>query len=166
MIVAQSVTTPESHPGLHVMRKVPSHVYFTDTAPEQLIADAQEQHAAVWPLVERLLHKYRRENSGVVVDAWHLRPSIVAPLQDVQSLWLVAAPEVLEARENANRDWLQESRDPQRMLRNFLARSLHFNAFVEREAMTVGLPVLRQDGSRSVEALCEEAFSMLTTDQG
>jgi hypothetical protein len=45
------------------------------------------------------------------------------------------------------------------MLRNFLARSFWYNDLIQREASEYNLPIIKQDGSRSVESLCDEVLS-------
>jgi hypothetical protein len=40
MIAAKGATTAQSHPGLHIMSRVPSPEYFTTSSVEQLKADA------------------------------------------------------------------------------------------------------------------------------
>jgi len=75
-------------------------------------------------------------------------------LANVASFWLVSDPAVLEARERKNVDFVRDSPDPDRMLRNFLARSLWYNELIEEKATAQGLPILHQDGHASVEDLC------------
>jgi hypothetical protein len=45
------------------------------------------------------------------------------------------------------------------MLRNFLARSFWYNDLIQREASEHSLPIIKQDGSRSVESLCDEVLN-------
>ena len=133
---AQAVTTPETHPGLHVMRRVPSVEYFTNSPVDQLKEDATLQHEATWPLVERVVRKHVAWGPGIVIDGWHMRPSMVAQLKldNVWSGWIVASSAVLEERERKNSGWLKDSSDPRRMLENFLARSLWYNDLIRQQA--------------------------------
>ncbi|MEO0565582.1 MAG: AAA family ATPase, partial [Chloroflexota bacterium] len=98
---ATAITTPETHPGLHVMRQTNHLDYYTNSSLEQLQADATHRHEATWPMVERVIRKYVKQGSGVVIDGWHLRPQWVADLQweNIFSYWIVVTPDVLEARE-------------------------------------------------------------------
>jgi 2-phosphoglycerate kinase len=69
MTVAQTVTTPETHPGLHIMRKAPHLEYFTDSSLSQLKADANVQHEATWPFVKSLILKRATwDPSPIVID--------------------------------------------------------------------------------------------------
>lgn len=164
LTVAQTVTTPESHPGLHVMRKVSHLEYFTDSTVDQLKADAELQHAAAWPLVESLIVKHAGwAPSPIVIDGWHLRPDRVADLNlpGVWSAWIVIEPDVLAAREAKNTGWLRGSSNPERMLGNFLARSLWYNDLIRTQASGLGMNILYQDGHASVDDLCTRVLESI-----
>ena len=157
LTTAQAVTTPESHPGLHIMRKTPYLEYFTNSSVEKLKADATLQHEAAWPLVKRVIRKHAGWGSAIVIDGWHLRPSKVAQLEqkNVWSGWIVPLASVLEEREKKNVEWLQGSPDPERMLENFLARSLWYNDLIKEQATELQMNILLQEGEKSVEELCQ-----------
>ena len=152
---AQAITTPETHPKLHVMRKVPSLEYFTNSSVEQLKADATLQHEAVWPMVEQVVRKHARSGSPIVIDGWYLRPNWVAQLnlKNVWSGWIVVSAKVLQEREK-NVAWYRESTDPERMLENFLARSLWYNDLIKEQATQHQMTILPQPGNKSVDQLC------------
>lgn len=156
VVAALAITTPETHPGLHVMRQ-PFHEYVTDSSVEQLKSDATAQHEAAWPLVDRVVRKHSRWGgaSAIVIDGWFMRPSMVAQLEldNVWSGWIVPSDRVLEERESRNHDW--KSSNPKLMLENFLARSLWFNDLVRREATELQMNILPQPGETSVDQLCE-----------
>ena len=126
MLAAQAITTPETHPGLHVMRRVPSLEYFTNSSGDQLKSDATAQHEATWPLVERVVRLHARGESAIVNDGRHMRPRMVAQMEldNVWSGWIVPSNSVLEERESKNVEFVRNSTNPQRMLQNFLVRSL------------------------------------------
>lgn len=164
LTVAQAVTSPESHPGLHVMRRRPHLEYFTDSSLDQLKADAELQHEATWPFVQQLILKRALwAPSPIVIDGWQLRPSTVARLgvPHVWSGWIVASPSVLEERERRNTEWMRESSDPDRMFANFLARSLWFNELVRHEATELQMNVLLQSGKATVDDLCRSVVEMV-----
>jgi 2-phosphoglycerate kinase len=157
MTVAQAVTTPETHPGLHIMRKIPYHEYFTDSTVDQLQTDANVQHEATWPFVKSLIIKHATwAPSPIVIDGWHLRPDKIAELnlQNVWSGWIVISPTVLMEREKKNQKWLQGSSSPERMFNNFIARSLWFNEFIKDQASALHMNILTQSGDASVDDLC------------
>ena len=156
MYAAQGVTTPETHPGLHVMKKVPSLEYFTNSSVDQLRSDATLQHEATWPLVEAVVRFHAKWESAIVIDGWHLRPSSVAQLKlnNVWSGWIVASATVIEERERKNK-WWAHSPDPERMRENFLARSLWYNDLIKQQATELRMNILPQVGETSVDELCE-----------
>jgi 2-phosphoglycerate kinase len=154
---AIAITSPETHPGLHALRKMPHLEYFTHSAVDQLKADATLRHEATWPMIEAVIRKYTRRGSGIVIDGWHIRPNWVAQLnmENVWSGWIVVSPAVLEARERQNESWFQGSPDPQQMFENFLARSLWYNDLIKKQATELQMNILPQDGQTSVDELCE-----------
>jgi hypothetical protein len=159
-MAAKAVTTPTSHPGLHVMTAVNSIEYFTTRSRDQLIADATVQHEATWPALEKVIREHAGWGPAIVIDGWFLRPRNVEELDldGVISFWLVADPAVLEERERKNVEFFGQSTNPQQMLQNFLARSLWYNELMREQATALGLPVLHQDGHASVDALCAMAM--------
>jgi 2-phosphoglycerate kinase len=157
MTVAQTVTTPETHPGLHVMRNVPYLEYFTNSSVDQLKTDANIQHEATWPFVKSLILKHATwDPSPIVIDGWHLRPNRVAELNlhNIWSGWIVISPSVLTEREKKNLKWLQGSSSPERMYENFLARSLWYNDLIQEQAASLQMNILPQTGDDSVDDLC------------
>ncbi len=96
IIGAQAVTTPETHPDLHITGTVSYLDYFTNSPLEKLKADATSQHTAAWPIIERAIRKHATFGPGIVIDGWHLRPGRVSQLdlQNVRSVWLVTLPSV------------------------------------------------------------------------
>lgn len=154
-IAATAITSPQTHPGLHVMRKRPSLEYFTDSSIEQLKADATAQHEAVWPMIEQVVRKHARSGPPIVIDGWYMRPDWVArlKLENVWSGWIVISPDVLREREQ-KLAWFRESTDPERMLENFLARSFWYNDLIVKQAAENGMDILHQPGDRSVDQLC------------
>ncbi len=162
-----AVTTPETHPGIHALRKGPHTEYFTNSSVEQLIADATLRHEATWPMVQKLIQKYTYLKRGIVIDGWHMRPERVAQLQmkNVWAGWLVIDPIVLEARERNNGDdFLKGSTDPERMFANFMGRSLWYNDLIKTQAEALQMNVLYQDGTKSVEELCQLVLANLEKD--
>jgi 2-phosphoglycerate kinase len=164
LTATRCVTTLHTHPGLHMMAGVRWTDYYTNRSAEELIEAATLQHHAIWPVIEALVRKrVTTERLPVVIDGWSLLPERVASLQleGVVSVWLVIEPAVLRNREARNSEFLRGSSDPKRMFDNFMARSLHHNSLVETQASRHGLPIVRQVGTKSVDALCDEARRLL-----
>ncbi len=163
VVAARGVTTPETHQALHPMAGIGHTRYFTDGPVERLIADAEAMQDAFWPAVERVIRAHAAAKGPIVMDWWLLAPHLVAALEvdNVASLWVHIDPHVLEQRERTNSDFLAGSDDPDRMLDNFMSRSLWRNQFVSAEAQRLGLPLLHQDGTLRVDALVETALEVL-----
>ena len=162
-----AVTTPETHPGIHALRKGPHTEYFTNSTVDELIADATLRHEATWPMVARLIQKYTYLKRGIVIDGWHIRPEWVAQLQlpNVWAGWLVIDPTVLEARERKNDEFLEGSADPERMFANFMGRSLWYNNLIKEQAGALQINVLYQDGTKSVDDLCQLVLANLEKNE-
>ena len=157
----QAVTTPSTHPGLHLMWNTSHTDYFTNNSPHKLIADAKKQHEVAWPFIESVIQKYANQGISIVIDGWHLWPDCVAQLavKNLWAGWIVIAPEVLEERERNNIAWVQGSTDPDRMLTNFLARSFWCNNAVKEQATSLKMNILFQNGNRSVDELIKSIMN-------
>lgn len=165
-VVARSFTSPASHPALHVMARGGHTAYFTEGPVERLIADAEDLSRTMWPALERVILSHLRTKGPVVLDWWLFSPGLVASLgAEVGSVWLWIEPDVLAARERElSSDFVAGSRDPERMMANFMARSLWRNGLVRAEAEDLGLPILTQHGTKDVDALVDEAVALLRRD--
>ena len=110
-------------------------------------------------MVERVVRKHARLGSPIVIEGWYLRPKWVAQLKldNVRSWWIVTSTAVLEEREQQVA-WYQESTDPERMLKNFLARSLWYNELIKKQATEHQMTILSQTGQQSVRKLCERVL--------
>ena len=157
MTVAKTATTPETHPGLYLFRNMSYLEYFTNTSVEQLKRDAERQYEAMWPFVKNLIIKhFDWTTTPIVIDGCHLRPHKIDEMGDgrIDSNWLYISPEALEKRERLNDLWIKGSSDPAKMFRNFMARSFWYNDLIKQEAEELGMTVIHQDGSTSVNDLC------------
>lgn len=160
VIAARALTHVESHPGLH--RVEGGAAYFTDRSPAGLIDDAIALEGAMWPGVARVIEAHATLRPPTVMDWWLLSPDRVDALrvEGVASLWLHVDPAVLYARERRNDFW-ERSTDPERMLANFMERSLWRNELVEAQAQALGLPVHRQIEGTTAEEVRIWALSAL-----
>lgn len=161
----RAVTNPQTHPVFHPATG--GHVaYFTDSTPEQLIADAAELQDAMWPVIERVVRIRLIEKAPVVMDWWLLPPEKASAIEvetgpQVASMWLHINEGALEARERALTEFIAPSHDPERMFRNFMSRSLWRNDFIAAQAQTLGLRLIHQPGETPVETLVDEAIGLL-----
>ncbi len=158
-IAVRAVTDPVSHPELHPMPGGDHRAYFTEGPPERLLADAMALASTMWPVVERVVRSHLASAAPLVLDWWLLSPTQVASSGlPVASAWLHVDPRVLDGRERSLVSFREGSVDPERMHANFMARSLWRNDLVVREATAADLPVIHQDGTRSVPDLVAEVL--------
>ena len=160
---ARAFTDPQSHPDLHRSKGVGHHEYFTEGPPDRLIADAVALENAMWPVLQRLIHRHGADRAPIVLDWWLFNPEKVAdlPTCEAKSIWLHIDPLVLDERERANTEFREGSADPERMHDNFMARSYWRNDLIHGQATAAGLPVIEQPGDRSVDDLANEAIRIL-----
>jgi 2-phosphoglycerate kinase len=167
-IAGRVLTTPQTHPALHPMKRGGYRRYFTDGAPEKLITDSIAVEETMWPVVERVISSHLESAAPVVIDWWLLSPKTVAQLEDsrIASIWLHIDPVALEERERLNTEWLAKFSDPERMLANFMARSIWRNDLVAAEANEAGLPTLKLNGREPVDEMVGAALALLARRRG
>lgn len=167
LVAAVSLTTEESHPEFHQVSRIGHQRYFTDGPKEKLISDSLAQETAMWPVVERVISSHIAKESPVVIDWWLLRPSTVAELNHDQvfSVWLYIDPAALWERERRNTGWMDGSADQDRMLSNFMHRSLWRNDLVLAEAEQLGLPILSITGEEPVDALAKRVLETISANR-
>ena len=161
---ARFFTDPQTHPGLHQGRGVGHASYFPDGPVERLIADSEALENAMWPLLEQLIKRHGADKAPVVLDWWLFNPEKVANLPaTARSVWLHIDPVVLEARERSNTEFREGSSDPDRMHDNFMQRSYWRNDLIAELAPALGMTVIHQPGTKTVDDLAGEAMDALGT---
>jgi hypothetical protein len=83
----------------------------------------------------------------------------------IWSGWIVISPSILVEREKKNLQWMQGSSDPERMLENFLARSLWYNDLIKEQASELDMNILLQTGDASVGDLCKMILEAIDGDR-
>lgn len=163
VVSARALTTRESHPALHPMRGIGHVRYFTEGPSGRLIEDATALEAAMWPAVERVISFHASEHSQIVMDWWLFSPDRIAAVDHtgVASAWLHIDAGVLTSRERANESFFGGSERPDRMLANFMDRSLWRNDLIAERASALGMPVIRQDGRKTVGDLATETMTAI-----
>lgn len=160
MTALRVVTTPDSHPALFFMRAAGGHVeYFTQSPPARLVADAIELEQLSTPVVDAVVRSHLDRSEPAVLDWWLLDPDWVAGLGDerVAAVFLHPTAELLWHRERST-GFADPSDDPERMLANFVHRSLWRNEHLAAAARRLGLPVLEIAGTEPVDALVDEVL--------
>lgn len=157
-----AVTDPSLHPDLHVIGLPDPWTYFTDTDPTAMIDHAFAQHTALWPGIERVIRKRAGNHQSAVIEGWHLLPDLVANVESkaAHPIWIDVDHSVLEERERKVWDFYARSRDPELMLRNFLARSTRWNDLMRNSAAEHGYPTITQDGTITVDDMVERVLDI------
>lgn len=159
----RGVTSPETHPALHVAAGGRHVEYFTAGPPEKLVADARALQDQAWPGFALLARFHAKYGPSLVTESWTFSPGNVAALEHdrVHGVWIVIDPAILDEREQPPPGYVDPSDDPVRRRANFMHRSLWCNRFVEEEATRLGLPVVHQNGSKSVTDLVAAVIDRL-----
>lgn len=158
-----AVTTAQSHPALHEMDGYDYREYYVTRCVDDLIADAECRHAALWPAIAQVITAHATWGNPVVLEGWALYPSRVAQLAlpNVASLWLVADDEVLEARVRTAVDFYCGASDEETMIRHFVARSQWHNGRIRKECFEHGMPVVSVARLMTIDGLLECCINVL-----
>ena len=138
----RAVTTKDSHPHLHPMEGYDYREYYITRSLDALIADVSLEHQALWPAIQRVIHKHATWGTPIVMEGWSLWPERVIQLRlpSVQALWLVAQEETLRDRMGKARAFYGGASDEEAMRQQYLARSFWYNTRLQEAVTTFGLP--------------------------
>jgi len=156
-------TTAETHQGLFVNVTSDYEGYFTNRSREEIVEHSIIEHEAAWPAIRHVVRRRRKADEPIVIDGWYFHPIYIPDLgiDQVHSYWLHVDRAELERRERILHKPFTNTSEPEKMLQNFLARSYWYNDLVKEEAEELGLPILNQDGTKSVDELVNEVIRQL-----
>jgi hypothetical protein len=105
-------------------------------------------------------------DTGVIVEGFRLLPDLVRPLLagPAQAVWLVPTPEFRSAAyDSRGSRWAIAGRtsDPDRALRNLLARDAMFTDRLREQTRGLGLPTIEVDPTMSEETLAARVAAAL-----
>jgi hypothetical protein len=118
-------------------------------------------------IIEDLLRLPR--DPGVIAEGFRLLPRLVRPLLSAPAhgVWLLPTPAfrqaVIESRGGAASGFLARTTDPERALRNLLARDRMFTDTLREETARLGVPAIEVDAAMSEDDLAgrvTEAFGL------
>jgi hypothetical protein len=154
---------PDEQPRMAALIAMTPRQRWLDRPPSQVVAEMPSLNGETFPFVlEDILARPSR--GLVLVDDFRTLPRAVAPLLSWpgQAVFLLPSPVFREralrnryadpARARAN--WGDE--DPQPFIAARLARDELWDAEIRRQALEADLPVLSNDGTRSLEELAGE----------
>ena len=159
----RAVTTPKTHPGFHVMAGQDYREYYINHSLDDLISDAQYQHQTTWPAIEELIRVHTTWSAPAIIEGWALQPEQVAELNlpRVQSLWLVVDETALECRIRKDKDFLQGASDVEKLIQQFLGRTIWFNRHIRQTASALGMPILELPAGVSLDEVTTLAMTTL-----
>lgn len=158
-------TTPDDAPLLHAFAAMDMDDRWLDRSPEVMLETFHGFQGEQFDLiVEDILAL--PEMPPILVEGFPLLPRLVAPLlsRPDQAVWLVPTPEFRRAAFNSRGstwDIPRKTSDPERALANLLVRDGLFTDQILREAMALGLPVIRVDLDLSTAELVRRVAAAL-----
>jgi 2-phosphoglycerate kinase len=157
----RAATSPRSHPALHFMAGNDYREYYISRSPEQLIAEADQYHIALWPALSQVINNHLDWAGPIVIEGWALRPEQVAKYEGLTSCWLFASPELLETRLRNKVDFYRGASDEAKMIHHFLARSIHYNETIRAAMMRLKLSLIEISSGESAAAICARCLATL-----
>jgi hypothetical protein len=162
---ARAVTSPTSHPDLHLCTRLDYQDYYTATPPARLLDDALRAHHALWPGIEAVIRRHLQWAGPAVIEGWALLPHLVHTIASprLRAVWIEAPEPVMRSRLEADTDFVRGFADPSLLIERFVARSARINAWLRDQALVWGLPYVALSGLESphdVSSLCLEAIAL------
>lgn len=158
-------TTPDDAPLLHAFAAMDMDERWLDRSPEVMLETFHGFQGEQFDLVvEDILAL--PEMPPILVEGFPLLPRRVAPLlsRPEQAVWLVPTPEFrCAAFDSRGSTWNipRKTSDPERALANLLVRDRLFTDQILREAMALGLSVIRVDIDLSTAELVRRVAAAL-----
>ncbi|MEI7834490.1 MAG: AAA family ATPase [bacterium] len=159
-----AVTTAQSHPAFHEMDGIDYREYYVTRSVDDLIADADRRHTALWPALAQIITAHATWGTPIVLEGWALYPSRLAQLAlpNVAYLWLIADDELLEARARADVDFYHGASDEEAMINHYVTRSRWHNERIQEEAEGLGLLTVQVTLDATAELLLERCVELLS----
>jgi len=132
-IVANELTTKETHPQLHYMNKLKFMEYYLSKEKEELFTDINNCHKALWPAIKAVIEAHIKWNGSAVIEGYALYPKEIAKMRDdnIKPLWLICENDVFSKRYDDHREGFMEGcEDPVKMKDNYVGRSNLHNKLI------------------------------------
>jgi 2-phosphoglycerate kinase len=159
----RALTTPQSHPALHLMAGWDYRAYYIGHTPATLIEHSRQEHDALWPAIAAVIEAHLRWAGPVILEGWQLDPAHVASVTHPQlrACWLLVNDAVLEGRLRADTAFYDGCTDGERFIRHYLARSRWANDRVRRAAVHAASMVIHVRPEETVDALVTRCVQRL-----
>ena len=151
-------STPGDCPLLHMFMAMDMDQRWVSRSPEAMLETFHWFRGEGFNMIIEDILNLPKE-FGVIVDGFRLLPHLVKPLLADRShaVWLIPTPEfrraVLESRGGSKSGFIAKTGDPERALRNLLARDEMFTERLNDEAQRLGLNTIEVNSSMTEDDL-------------
>ena len=159
-------SSPEECPLLHQFMAMDMDERWVNRSPETMFETFHWFRGEGFNfIIEDVLR--RPPESGVIVEGFRLLPQLIKPLLSafVRAVWLLPTDEFREAvfKSRGGSAWafLAKTSDPERALRNLLARDRMFTERLRSETGRLGLPAIEVDTTTTEAELVEKVTNLL-----
>jgi 2-phosphoglycerate kinase len=160
-----AVTDPSSHPAFHYMENLDYREYYIEKNNSELILDINNQHQELWPALLKLFENHSTWDSETIIEGWALRPSYVSNLTgDISGIFLLSEDSLIEKRIRAN-SFSTGSSDPEKMIQNYLERSLWYNRLIRDQVIQMGLNKMSIYEGMEPDFIADECMKKLMVDE-
>jgi 2-phosphoglycerate kinase len=158
-----AVTTPQSHPHLHLLEHKDHRKYFIRNSVARLVADAEYRNEGLWPAIKAVITKHAESAAPIVMDGWHILPDKVAQmdLPGIASIWLVAGGDFFAQKISQQADQFRQIPMGDELMRKFIERSTLVNDNIRQAVMSRHLPLVEVSPSASVDDICNLCLKIL-----
>lgn len=131
--------------------------YYINTDKEKLIEDIIKYHAQIESAIKKLIDIHSTWGNPIIIEGWALYPDILDDLdtEEVKSVWLIANKQLLESRLQSNTSFYKDTENPEKMLENYLYRSLWHNDFLLEQCKLKNQIYILIDGNESPSELAK-----------
>ena len=158
-----SVTTPESHPNLHLMAGWTTQEYYVNHTTEELIQHNLERFKTFRLAIEGVIKSHITREIPIVIEGYGLWPEEIKnlDLNNVGMAWLVADEALLEKRTRNIKPMFEGASDEERMIQNYLGRSIWYNTQVIEAADRLGIQTIKISDDLSAKDLSDVLLDVL-----
>ncbi|MGH1543610.1 MAG: isopentenyl transferase family protein [Arenicella sp.] len=150
-----SISTPESRPNLHFMEGWTTQEYYIHHSVDELVHHTIERFKTFSTAIETVIKSHVSRETPIVIEGWGLWPEEIKNLNlsDVGMVWLVADEILLDKRTRSIKSMYEGASDEQRMIQNYVGRSIWYNSKVIEAVGRLDIPSIKVSDELSAEAL-------------
>ena len=158
-----SITTPKSHPSFHFMAGFTTQEYYVSHTVDELISHNTERHKTFHLAIERVIKSHLEKGDPIVIEGFGLWLEDIKNLNlpDIGMVWLVADEALLDKRTRDIKPLYEGASDEERMIKNYVGRSICYNSKVIEDVGRLGIPSIKVSDDISAEALSVTLLNIL-----